>query len=428
MKGRGRLAVVASAIGLAVVGAVAFLPQGNNAKPGAPGKLPATGSTDAAQHGKDVAQAMDAMRKAVDAKPDDFQARMAYAAALGQSRKYGEAMDQLRVAGQLNPKSAEPHLAMSEIFDVAYMLDMSLAAARRAGEVEPGNVRALTRLGQLLIGLDWNMAALRTVSDAVRQHPEASSLWVVLALVKYQMNDFRGALDAVGEAQKRAPDNRALDGTLIDIHLKMGNPEKALQSAQVASRWQPEATVPLLGQAKALRALRRYDEAEKAALAALERDPESDAARYDRALTLIAMGRHSDAVPLLEPLVEKNPLFERASVNLADAYARLGKRAEATKVNRRFQQLEKGNDEAVRALMRVGNQPDDAEAHRGAGRAHLAQGRAPRAVVEFAEAMRLRPSDQAVREELAKALEAMQRDNEARAVRGTAGETERKQP
>ena len=72
------------------------------------------------------------MRKEVERKPDDFQARMALAAALGQSREYGEAMEQLRVAGRLNPKSAEPHLAMSDIFDVAYMLDMSLAAARAA--------------------------------------------------------------------------------------------------------------------------------------------------------------------------------------------------------------------------------------------------------------------------------------------------------
>lgn len=420
MKANARLSLILSAVGIAVVGAVLVAPVllvgPEPAKRGTGKSSPVT----AAEREKDVAAALETMRKEVERKPDDFQARMALAAALGQSREYGEAMEQLRVAGRLDPKSAEPHLAMSDIFDVAYMLDMSLAAARAAVAVEPDSVRALTRLGQVTIGLDWNVAALRLMSDAVKRHPEASSLWVVLALVRYQMNDLRGALDAVSTARRLEPNNRALDGTLIDIHLKMGNPSEALKAAEAAAGWQPESTIPKLGKARALRALRRFAEAEEVASSALAIDPDNRAAQYDKALSVAAQGRHDEAVRLLEPIVTENPLFERASVNLADAYARLGRRDDATRVNQRFQAEEKKSDTAVRALLRVGNQPDNPDAHREAGRAHLAQGRAPRAVVEFAEAMRLKPDDPAIREELAKALEAMQRTNEAQAVRGTA--------
>ena len=427
MTGRKRIVFVVGLVGVGVAGSAVLLTQRSASKgPNRPAGAAQPVKSAEAQ-AREVANAEEAMRKAIEKSPDDFDARMAYAASLGQGRKYGEAMEQLRAAGRLNPKSAEPHLAMSEIFDVAFMLDMSLAAARAAVAVDPTSVRALARLGQLTMGLDGNVAAVRLMSDAVREHPDTASLWVVLALVKYQMNDFRGALEAVSTAQKLEPSNRALDGTLIDIHLKLGNPEQALAAAETAAKWQPESTIPLLGKARALRAMRRFADAEQSAAAALVVDPNNEAAIYDRALSLLAMGKYADAVGLLEPIVARNPRYERASVNLADAYTRLGRREDATRAIRKFDALEKQTDDAVRALLRVGNQPDNPEAHRAAGAAHLKQGRVPRAVVEYAEAMRLRPEDPGIREDLAKALEAMQRNNEAQAVRGSAGAAERKQ-
>ena len=164
-----RLSLILSAVGLAVVGAVVLAPGlFSGSEPVKRGTDNPGAAQTSAEREKDVAAALETMRKEVERKPDDFQARMALAAALGQSREYGQAMEQLRVAGRLNPKSAEPHLAMSDIFDVAYMLDMSLAAARAAVAVEPDSVRALTRLGQVTIGLDWNVAALRLMSSPTR--------------------------------------------------------------------------------------------------------------------------------------------------------------------------------------------------------------------------------------------------------------------
>src|SRR5947207_10157220 len=61
-------------------------------------------------------QAVDARRR-IEANPGDARARLDLAAALGQARRYPEAVREIEAARALDPRSPEPHVALGEISD-----------------------------------------------------------------------------------------------------------------------------------------------------------------------------------------------------------------------------------------------------------------------------------------------------------------------
>lgn len=361
-------------------------------------------------------QAFVAVREAVAKNPNDVEARLRYAAYLGQGRRYQEALGELAAAARLAPNRAEPHLAMAEIYQSSNLLDMALEHQRQAVAREPDNPRALAQLGTSYIIFSWNRQALDLLTKAAERFPQDLAIRITLAQAYYQTQDYGRALKEIQAVKGLDPAAAALNNPLIDVYMQLNRPADAYQAAVTALQGDPANPAYLAGQARALRALGRYAEAILAAQSALRADPENLSARYELAMALKQSGKAGEALPEFRAIVAKNPLYQSASVLLAQMEAQQGNREEAARLRQQHLRLSADAQRAARWSLRVGNEPGDAEAHYQLGLAYVQQNRMPRAIVEFKEALRRKPADSRPRRPLADALNAMRRPQEAEAA------------
>ena len=204
-------------------------------------------------------------------------------------------------AVKLDANLAEAHIALSYVKN-SYDTDWlgSEEEARRALELDPGNLDAHYAYGNLLMGLGRHDEAIREMQSAERLDPLSSGTQSTLGRVLYRARRYAEAEPHLKRAIELDPQNYGAYGRLGDLYEQMG----------------------------------RYPEA----IANLEK---SDAMRnggrglgYRARLARVyaVMGRQDEARRMLEKMKATTAPDRLPSISLAAAYAALGDKDEAFKV------------------------------------------------------------------------------------------------
>jgi tetratricopeptide (TPR) repeat protein len=132
------------------------------------------------------------------------------------------------------------------------------------------------------------------------------------------------------------PRNGKVLWQLADLFLRAGQPAKAEAVARdaIARRVDEHRFLLKLGESQI--EARRYDEAEKSLLAALEKKSDLDTARFNLGLVYEERGESDKAVAAYRGELEVNPKAYRAAFNLAKLLQKAGRREEAVAYFRRL--------------------------------------------------------------------------------------------
>lgn len=260
-------------------------------------------------------EAVEAFRRAVEARPDYGEARRSLALALARRGEHEAAIRELETALEDDSGNVWLHLDLGNVYRAQERLDEAAGALRRAVELAPDFAAARFNLGSLLVALERWEEAREHLAATVALEPENARARHLLAVAKH-----RGGASEEAIAELRA----VLDADPGDD----------------ASR---EALATVLAETgKQREALATYRGGLDPALPAAERAAALD--RYARFAWQI--GRRGEAIDGWREAAALVPDSSAAQVALANALQLAGERREAREVFARAVELDPKNAQA----------------------------------------------------------------------------------
>jgi len=125
------------------------------------------------------------------------------------------------------------HESSSELPEAILAYEKALALRSQFGE-------ARIRLARLLVNSSRWTEATPQLRQVVRETPESTSAWVMLAQALRAMGDKRGEEDALLEATRRAPKNSYHWQRLALFYESLGNSKKAARARAKANLHSPK--------------------------------------------------------------------------------------------------------------------------------------------------------------------------------------------
>jgi len=211
---------------------------------------------------------------------------------------HDESLAAARRALDLDERLAEAHVAMAGII---YYLEYDRAGAeqqlRRALELNPGSVRALTHLSWLLGESGRFEEALGPTLKAIEHDPLNTVVNHALGQVHYLARNYEQALEAYEKALSLDPGDPSLHFSVALVEGARGNLERALDLDRRALQLSADASIFLGAYGYHLALAGRQEEA-RAVLDRLgARESEFP---FDVAVVLIGLGRYDEAIEHLE--------------------------------------------------------------------------------------------------------------------------------
>lgn len=189
-----------------------------------------------------------------------------------------DAESQLSEALNSNPANIEARTMLAEILwkqgrKAEAMVEMEKAV--RSPEVTPEQI---TRLAQMHFDLGNFQEAQNYVSVSFRQDASLSSTWVLQGEIYEIQARNEDALAAYHQAAFYTPEDPRIQLKIANIYLKLGKPQRALETAQSARLKGSTEDAPseiLLCEGKALAELNRTTDAVRLLTIARQKDPEN---------------------------------------------------------------------------------------------------------------------------------------------------------
>ena len=258
-----------------------------------------------------------------------------------------ENLDAIRMRGALYLKMGQPEKALEDF--------------KKWTELEPENLSAYLVMVQVLSQLDRDAEAKEVLDNAIKQNPKASGLLALRARMLLEAT--RGMEDEEAEAS-------------------VG---KALADAEAALVIDENDIEALLVRATILADKKRFDEALRDVNKALELQPGLVQALWRRSLVFAANKQYDEAVKDIKLLAANDPANELIQLQLGALYNAMEEPRRALDIYDR--------------VLRV--DPENADALRGRGDAHLSLGQHKEAVKDFEESLEINPEDDGVLNNLA---------------------------
>jgi predicted O-linked N-acetylglucosamine transferase (SPINDLY family) len=237
------------------------------------------------------------------------------AQAVMRSDPQGEAP--LRELCRHHPESARAHFLLGALLERLGRDEASLAALRRAVELDGDDAQALSATASVLMRTNRIDEAHRLVLAAVERQPVNAQLWANLGAIQEAMDDFPGALSAydraltLPDAPMTARMNRGYALT------RLGRLDEALENNRLFAELQPQNADAHFNVAEVLMALHRPEEALAACDAALRLAAEHAKAMILRGLALSCLERFDEARAALDLVRARHP---EAVLNFVNAF------------------------------------------------------------------------------------------------------------
>ncbi len=194
-----------------------------------------------------------------------------------------EAVDALREALALNPRSSEAWYLLGRLYAQGFDFEGAGRCGHRLRDIHP-------------------------------QHPLAAALAGHIFLTQ---KDARGAFDALTSALSRLPMQPELLACVFAAAALLDDADTLAECRDTLARALPGDVEPLRQAGRYLLLARHYDRAESMLREAIDRQPADAGARSDLGLLLMDVGRETEARAALEAALVRDPFHIRAANHLA---------------------------------------------------------------------------------------------------------------
>lgn len=164
-----------------------------------------------------LALALQLLRPAAEAMPEDPEIRMHLGAALARSGDFEAALEQYREAVRLQPTNPRAHYNLGTTLTSMGRDDEAVVALRRAIELHPEFPQALFNLGQAMRRLDRHAEALPFLERALKVSPTHEPSRLARARVLARLGRCGEAVASVEEGLTILPQSRPLKGLLARL-------------------------------------------------------------------------------------------------------------------------------------------------------------------------------------------------------------------
>ena len=284
-------------------------------------------------------EAVDFLRKAVDAAPKRSKTRTALSRALGSAGHVAESEQVLRKALRLDPRKAA--LADAEAALLKGRLEETEKILRDSLAHDPDHPQALRMLANLALDANRFKAARRMLQRAVELNPAFALAWNDLANLDMKQDRYEQALEMVQRAIE-------VDAKMAHSYVMRGNiltraqrHEEALVVYQQALDLNPANPGALSGKGHVLKTIGRQDESIEAYRQCIRAHPSFGEAYWSLA-NLKTFEFTAEEVKVMAAMVDEKDLPDEPKVNF---YLSLGKHYENEKdYERAFEQFRLGNE------------------------------------------------------------------------------------
>jgi tetratricopeptide (TPR) repeat protein len=318
------------------------------------------------------------------------------------------AFQALLAARQAAPGDAEVATALAAAHEMRREFDLAIEEWQRALRLGVTGTATPVALSALYVRLGWSREAETLLAQTRRRAPEEVGVRITLGMLHVQNGRLREAEAELKAAKRLAPDEDRIESLLANLYELTSRREAALAAVRRALGRRPDEPDYLVQ----LGGLLLQDAGERAAIAAeaafrsaVARAPQDARGWSGLARALRRRGRPTEAAEILEPLCARRAADAATLREWGQVLAELGRREQSRDVLARAAARERESERLERAQTRVSIEPDQPAHRRTLGALYLAQGDAPRAIVELKRCLALRPKDAEARALLARALQ-----------------------
>jgi tetratricopeptide (TPR) repeat protein len=144
------------------------------------------------------------------------------------------AMEDFERARQMDPTAFWVHTGIAIVMRVRGEYAKALEEINKGLTLRPDDPTAIIEKGEIMLGLGRSQEALKLVQDALIYDPYAPGAHFLLGRLLFAQYDFKGALEAMTEATRRAPTYMDARLGLAEVFLMSGRPAEAEASMRTA--------------------------------------------------------------------------------------------------------------------------------------------------------------------------------------------------
>ncbi len=209
-------------------------------------------------------EAVDAVRRAVEADPLSALFRFYFANVLAESGDREKAVTEYREAVRLKPDFSEAHYNLGNALKALERCDEAEAAWRRTTGLSPAHAEAANNLALMRERAGDLSAAAAELRRAVAIRPDYAEGWINLCGLLEKSGDFAAALDAAMQATALAPRNAAAWQGLGVALNRLERHDEAMVAYKRALAIEPERADLWDNLGQTCQYMNRLDDAEKA--------------------------------------------------------------------------------------------------------------------------------------------------------------------
>jgi tetratricopeptide (TPR) repeat protein len=134
--------------------------------------------------------------KAVTLAPNSATAHRAYSWPLILTGRYDQAIEQLELAIQINPKLTAPYFELASVYRVLEQPEMAVAVFYRILEVDPLNAKAYLRICETYMQVGEFREGEQYCDEAIEIDPNYGSAYRALGQIQYTRRNYEGAIES----------------------------------------------------------------------------------------------------------------------------------------------------------------------------------------------------------------------------------------
>ena len=230
------------------------------------------------------------------------------------------AMDTLKTALGIDPKSRDLNRALAHQYAIQRNFKEAEGILRKVLQANPKDLEVQVELGDLFLATGKYKEAEGLYAEVKKKAPNAPIGYVKMAQVSMAQGKWDQAVPVLEQALKANPNADAVVATLAQAYIRAKKPAKAiaLADARIAKNPKDAFACNLLGEIQSSQ--QNFVKAEEAFRKSIEIQPLWPVPRNNLAMLLLAQGRKEEAINGLESAIKANPDNMAAYLSIARIY------------------------------------------------------------------------------------------------------------